>query len=231
MKWFKLSLSLLVLMLPNAYALRTVAVVNHAHVKAVIAANAYNVLRVNGDRIQHVTSTSGQYTLYADQAQGILYLKPAMSSQQIHAIVTTEHGLSFQVTLRVRNREAQTVLFIPPDSFKPRAKQWEQHTAYPSLLVTLTKAMVQGDTLEGYSRQGLQASGKPIGRIATLTPIERYQGAQVVGTVYRLHNKTQHRLQLTAAQLYRPGVRSLTLSSQVVPVKGDVFLYEVSSDE
>lgn len=233
MKWLKQSLKFILLWaiaLP-AIALQTVPIVNQGKVSAAISSKGYNTLRVNGDKIIQFLSTDGQYQLSTDPMHGFVYIKPATSTKAIHAALTTQHGRVFQVTFRVRRMSPQTIQFMPPDSFKPRAKSWEQQTTYQTLLVDLVKAMVNGQSLDGYRIRHVQSKPSPLGNIGQLTLLATYQGAHLVGQVYQLMNITKKSLQLTPEQLYRNKTRAISLSSQVVPPNGQVMVYEVVSRE
>lgn len=211
------------------FALQTIPIISHADVTATLSATGYNTLMVNGDRISQFVTTQGAYESTADATNGFLYIKPSQSHQTIDASITTEHGQQFQAHFKVSSEVAQSILFLPPDSFNARAKRWEEQTSYSTLLVQLTKAMVQGNTLEGYTVQGMQNDEEKLGNVATLQLIRQYAGAHLVGHVYQLSNITTTSLQLKPTQLYRTGTRALTLSSEVVPPKGTILVYEVVS--
>lgn len=229
MKLLPILSSLFLAVTSTTLALQTIPITSHADVTATLSADSYNTLMVNGDRISQFVTTQGAYQSTADATNGFLYIKPSQSHQTIDASITTEHGEQFQAHFKVNNETAQNILFLPPDSFKKRAKKWEEQTNYSTLLVQLTKAMVQGNALEGYTMQGMQNNEEKLGNVATLQLIRQYDGAHLIGHVYQLSNITATSLQLKPAQLYRTGTRALTLSSEVVPPKGTILVYEVAS--
>ncbi|HQS84674.1 MAG TPA: type-F conjugative transfer system secretin TraK, partial [Alphaproteobacteria bacterium] len=121
----------------------------------------------------------------------------------------TESGLTHDLKLLPQETEFQSILLKPTlVSEKPKQKI----LSYRQRLITLIKAMIQGQKIPGYRVTPLKQAERAFKKSLTIKPLLAYQGEQEEGYVYLLKNEGNDLLSLREQNLARPQDLAIALT-------------------
>lgn len=208
---------------------QTISFADNEQISVVLSSSDINRLVVQGDKIQNINAPLSLYNAKND-AGGAAYIT-LLSTLPFTMYLTTVGGHNFSLFVNPRPIVGKSVIFQPTSTFAV-TKPWEENSNYQKILVTLVKNMVNHQTPDGYLyREAGKVKSSDFCSIANLKPLAFYSSSQLTGIIFELKNKKKKPITLHPADFYRPGVRAVALSQQVVNPAATVFLYEVISYE
>lgn len=184
-------------------ALQTYKLVDHEKTEVVIASNHYTRLAVAEDRIQQIFGAEGQFDIESDDEQGQVFLKPVSkgASKVFFLTIVTEKGLTQDLRLIPKAKDAQSILFKPSllSPFPSADKKSRE-----SQIAELLHAMIQCKALASYDQTPIIQSDRKISKEEKLNPVCLYQGDHWTGRVYTLTNLHDRPTQIVASHLAQP---------------------------
>lgn len=260
----------------SCFALQTYPLVDQESTHATISETEQNRIAVFGDRIQQIFGAEGTFDVQTDDEGGQIFLKlaPALQatpkasswrevgvsmrkegspglSKTITLTIITESGLTQDLKLTPKPIDAQSLLFKP--AFHPQEEREVQKEGVSRLasLITLMKAMVGDEDLEGYTklsytkrdRVSLEtppSSALPLG-ISPFCPLSTgglrdlkvdphfiYKGDTFEGKIYILTNQGKTPLSLIEGDFSLKEDIALTLSHKTLLPQEKTKLYVIS---
>ncbi len=196
-----------------------------------------NRLVVKDDKITSIVCPTGFCTMPAlaqgsdgegapidPQGAGLLSLNV---QEPFTLYITTEKGHSFGAFIRPLAVPAVTTVFLSTEPNTKQAEVFEKTSPYTDTLASLIKAMINNRPPEGYLRQELTVKKATIDGDLRLTPLVSYQGAHLLGVMYRVSNQTSKTLDITAEMFAKPNVKALSISTQRLAPHSSLYLYQV----
>jgi conjugal transfer pilus assembly protein TraK len=156
---------------------------------------------------------------------GSLYFKPVYLTQTFSLFLTTQKGRHVSVVVTPTTGQGQTLALVPNQAAKADI-HWERNSGYLHLLQTMMLSMLQNKPLKGMQKQAVTES-----RVFShskhlqmqLTTI--FSGGQLTGLVYRITNTSKYAYRLYERTFYRPGVRAVHLSQQLLKPHHSAWVY------
>lgn len=186
-----------------------------------------NRIEVLGDQIRELTYPTGFCTdKQGDDGASFLNVNV---NEPFTLYIATESGHHFSLLVNPKAIVGKTLMF-QNDSPSQKALLWERSENYQNLLVDVMRSMMLKQTPSGYIRRWFERNKSyAIFKNVFVTPIVFYQGAHLIGRVYRLQNQSKKSLTLSPRDFYAPGVRAVALSQQTLKPLGLGTLYEITS--
>lgn len=146
--------------------------------------------------------------------------------------IDTEQNHHFSLLVYPKAIPGRTVIFQPQEGGASPKASWAKND-YESMLINLTRAMMNGDSLEGFGYQPLlgKKSRLPTCMRATIQEAGRYNGDHVIGSIQQVCNLGKTTLTLTPNSFYQHGVRSVAVGNQTLQPKECGMVYEIISRE
>ena len=184
-------------------ALQTYPLINQQKTVAPISRDQQNRIAVAGDRIQQIFGAEGFFDVQSDEVGGQIFVKCLNSKSTKPQTITliTESGLTHDLKLLPQETEFQSILLKP--TLTPE-KPKQQLLPYRQRLITLMKAMIQRQKIEGYRVASLKEAERAFKKSLTIKPLLAYQGDHEEGYVYLLKNEGNEVLSLREQSLALP---------------------------
>lgn len=233
-KWS--SLILLGLLASNqADATQLIENADKQHVQVNISARESNRLAVEGRRIANVVpGQAGQIVGKKDEAQGVLYfsLNPeAPVNGTVTLFVTDEQNTTYKLILVPRAIAAEEVILRPPADKTAAAKKASvadgRATSYQRKLKDLVLVMADDELQDGTVDKVDVNKEVPLWKEGRLILEAKFMQADFVGEKYRLTNVSSTDMLLVEQELFRRGVRVVSVRNQTLAPGDSTYIYIV----
>lgn len=174
-----------------------------------------NLFTVPGDRITAINSLDGGLTNQEQTDSGGAILA-TVSKKPFTFIVETERGLNFSVRAVPRAGVGRTIQLVSELTGTPGpAKSWEESNPYESVLVSLNRAVRQGQIPDEY--QSIPVTSEvlsvPAGLRATAARV--WTGHHLKVVLYNVENVTLSARNIRESDFWQAGTRAIMLSGVV----------------
>lgn len=194
-----------------------------------LGSDDYNRLFVQGSRILQVRGDANAYNIETDNVFGQVYIKPT-SLNPFEIYVTTEGGQTYALAVHAISGKRQDVGLLPADAQKTKAATFEDNTPYQQALVTLLRAMGNGEPLDGFDVTEVKGTAIPLGNVAMMTKIGSYAGDNLAGEIYTLQNISTQTLTIKPEQLYRDKTAAIAMQSESIAPKTSTRVFIVENE-
>lgn len=208
---------------------QNVSVSDNQESNITLGSDDYNRLFVQGSRILQVRGDDNAYNIETDNVFGQVYIKPT-SLNPFEIYVTTEGGQTYALAVHVTSGKRQDVGLLPADTEKTKAATFESNTPYQQALVTLLRAMGNGEPLDGFDVTQIKGRAIPLGNVATMTQMGAYTGDSLVGEIYTLQNTSAQTLTIKPEQLYRDKTAAIAMQSESIAPKASTRVFIVENE-
>jgi len=195
----------------------------------------YNRVFVVGESISRVRIPEGTFIIDKSEGEegasahtGSVYLKPLFDTE-VTAYFTTSLGHHFSLRVSPDESAGKTLemVSIKPQRIKRqlRPKKVSRHDVR---LKALMRAMMGQGRIKGFVRK-THLHEKPFAfkKGLELMLRERYQGQDLTGYIYRIHNTSKEAISLSNKVFANPQALSLALSTQVIKPGEYSWLYSI----
>ncbi len=179
-----------------------------------------NLFTVPGDRITAINSLDGGLTNQEQTDSGGAILA-TVSKKPFTFIVETERGLNFSIRAVPRAGVGRTIQLVSELIGTPGpAKSWEESNPYESVLVSLNRAVRQGQIPDEY--QSIPVTSEvlsvPAGLRATAARV--WTGHHLKVARYDVENVTLSARAIRESDFWQAGTRAIMLSGSVGQLVG-----------
>lgn len=206
---------------------------NDAAFNVTLSNNSPNKVVIDGELITSISGPSGAYD-QSPTEDGALILSPLVG-QNYTMFIQTDRGSSLSLNVRPQPGNGRTLRFIPmspPLRKNDDAKAWEEGQTYEKTLVTLSRAVVNGQVPDDYQEY-------PVSRMTAytpaasvrLTPDRQFVGNHLRVVRFRMTNPGNITQNLRERDFWRKGVRAVMLSQNQLYAGGEGYAWIVFSDE
>ncbi len=230
------------LFLNNAQAAQQIHVAAGDMAVAKLSAKEPTRLSLAGGRILRLLGGEGKLTGIPDEAAGEVYIQPtaAYRSKPFSLFVKSDRGVIRLLLTPVDGPAEDIVLMLSAADQSiiingkggrvgdyGKASDWERQHPYELTLTKLIRGMAVGQPPPGF---GQVAIGRPVSlwRETDITLLSRYQGANLVGEIYRVKNIDQKTLRFQEPEFYRAGILAVAMEKLLLQPGESSFLYIVS---
>lgn len=236
---FKKSLSLVLLSLAALEANATQAIhgAEDRHVQVTISAHETNRLAVSGRRISHVVpSVKGIISTQKDEALGALYFtlsNPSSRHGTVTLFVSDDQGVTYKLLLVPRQVAGEEIIVHPPSekspdvSEQPRTDADGRALSYQRRIKTLILSMADSSYQEAGLMPRRLHQEIPLWKEARLVLSAVYRDADLLGEHYRLTNVSSTDMLLVEQELYRRGVRAVSIEHHTLAPGDSTDVYIV----
>ena len=199
---------------------------DNAQVTATLSNRDLNRILVKGDKIQSVNGPTGLYAAKNDNT-GAAYIS-LYGDTHFTLFISTVKGHNISLLVAPKDGAGRTVLLQPTTA--ANNTHFEETGSYQASLITLMNIMSSGETTEDYTyHRELKAKKTNFYDVADLKPLASYHGAQFMGLVSEIINKSKQPLVLKPSYFYKPSVRAVSLSKQTIAVGEKGVVYQIFS--
>ena len=228
---------LLLSLLVNSQAEATQFIENSdkQHVQVNISARESNRLAVEGRRITNVVpGQPGLISYRKDEAQGVLYFtmvsdKPVVGT--VTLFVSDDQNASYKLILVPRPIAAEEIIVRPPTEkiFNPKRTSGGDGRAasYERRIKDLILTMADEDQQDGLADKVEINKEVPLWKEGRLILATKYIESDMVGEKYRLTNVSSTDMLLVEQELYRHGVRAISVKNQTLTPGDSTDIYIV----
>lgn len=233
-KWS--SLILLGLLASNqADATQLIDNADKQHIQVNISARESNRLAVEGRRIANVVpGQAGQIVGKKDEALGVLYfsLNPdAPVNGTVSLFVTDEQSVTYKLILVPRAIAAEEIILRPPADKSAAAKKVSsadgRATSYQRRLKDLVLVMADDELQDGTMDKVDVNKEVALWKEGRLILEAKFMQADFVGEKYRLTNVSNADMLLVEQELFRRGVRVVSVRNQTLAPNDSTYIYIV----
>jgi conjugal transfer pilus assembly protein TraK len=233
-KWSSLTLlSLLASSLVNATQL--IENSNSQHVQVNISARETNRLAIEGRRIVNVVpGQAGMIKAKKDEVQGALYftLDPdSPATGTIALFVDDDQGVTYKLILVPRAISAEEIILRPPADKRAAVKRTVtadgRAASYERRIKDLMLVMTD-DELQDSAAEKVDVNREvPLWKEGRLILASKYLMGDFVGERYHLTNVSSSDMLLVEQELYRRGVRAVSVKNQTLAPGNATEIYIV----
>lgn len=215
-----------------ACATQIVENADKGHVQVNISVNEQNRLAVDGRRIANIVpSQKGALSVAKDQSSGSLYFTLASESNQgtVTLFVTDDKGVVYKLILTPRAIAGEEIILRPPAEKGGQAsragKPDGRAASYERRIKDLMLVMADPELKDGTESVTVNKE-IPLWKEGRLVLLSKYLDGDMVGEKYRLTNISTADMLLVEQELYRRGVRAVSIEYQTLPVgeSTDIFI-------
>lgn len=206
---------------------------NDAAFSVTLSNTSPNKVVIDGELITSISGPTGAYDKEVTD-DGALILSPLVG-QNFTMFLHTERGSSLSLNVKPQPGSGRTLRFAPvspPTRQNDEAKAWEEGQTYEKTLVTLSRAVVNGQVPDEYqeypvSRMPAYSPASPV----HLTPERQFVGSHLRVVRFRMNNPGYITLSLHERDFWQRGVRAVMLSQSELYAAGQGYVWVVFSDE
>ena len=192
-----------------------------------------NKIIIDGELVTSLSGPAGAYD-QSTTPEGALLLSP-LGGQNFTVFLQTAGGTSVSLNVQPKPGTGRTLRFTPlsmPAHSNEEAKAWEEGQNYEKTLVTLSRAVVNGQVPDDYQEY-------PVSRMAAytpatsvrLTPERQFVGNHLRVVRFRMPTPGNITQNLRERDFWRKGVRAVMLSQNQLYAGGEGYAWIVFSDE
>lgn len=172
-----------------------------------------NLFTVPGDRITAINSLDGGLTNQEQTDSGGAILA-TVSKKPFTFIVETERGLNFSIRAVPRAGVGRTIQLVTELVGTPGpAKAWEESNPYESVLVTLNRAVRQGNIPDDYQAVPVTSEMLQVPAGLRASAEKAWTGHHLKVVRYSLENMTLSPRIVRESDFWQPGTRAIMLST------------------
>ncbi|EKE00995.1 MAG: IncF plasmid conjugative transfer pilus assembly protein TraK, partial [uncultured bacterium] len=201
---------------------------DNEQVNVVLSNRDINRVLVKADKIQSINGPTGLYTAKND-VSGSVYIS-LYGEVPFTVFASTVKGHNFSLLITPRAVTGRTVI-LEPTSPSLLTARFEETDGYQKLLVTLINGMINSEALEDYAYGEIKKSKKTSVGVVSIKPIASYSGSHLLGIISEVKNKSKAPIALKPSYFYKPGVRAVALSQQMLGPSETGLLYQVIGRE
>jgi conjugal transfer pilus assembly protein TraK len=212
--WISLLISL------NVCATQIVEHADRGHQQANISANEQNRLAIEGRRIANVVpSQKGVLAFVKDESLGALYFTLANDSPQhgtVTVFVSDDKGVTYKLILVPRPIAGAEIILRPPKAHG--SNMYREGTvkgrtySYQGNIKNHMLLMADGSASDHHGIEVIAVDKEvPLWKEGQLRMVSKYKGDDFVGEKYHLTNVSPSPMRLVEQELYRPGVRAISI--------------------
>ena len=233
--WGALLLSLLA---AEAGATQLIEHADRGHVSVNISASETNRLAIEGRRIAHVVpSVKGVLAGQKDEALGAYYFTLANASPHpgtVTVFVSDEKGLTYKLILVPRPMAGEEIIIRPPEEKMPpssRAVTGGRALSYQRRIKDLMLVMADDELKDRVEAVAVNQE-VALWKETRLVLLAKYLDSDMVGEKYQLSNVSPSPMLLVEQELYRQGVRAVSVQHHtLMPGDGtDVYIVRERKD-
>lgn len=219
----------------NAHATQVIEGADRTHVQVNISAKEANRLAIAGRRIANVVpSVAGVLVGQKDEALGAYYFTLASDSPNqatITIFVSDDKGVAYKLVLVPRPVSGEEIILRPPSekggaaSPAPRTTADGRAVSYQRKIKDLVLVMADPALQESVDSIAVNKE-VPLWKEGRLVLLAKYLDGDLVGEKYRLTNVSPSDMLLVEQELYRRGVRAVSIEHHTLPAGDgtDIFL-------
>ncbi len=234
-KWSSLTLLALLLSSSLANATQLIENSNTQHVQVNMSARETNRLAVEGRRIVNVVpGQAGMLKAKKDEAKGALYFSldpetPATGT--VTLFVDDDQGITYKLILVPRAISGQEIVLRPPAEKAAAATRTNSADGREATYARRIKDLVllmSDDELQDSAADKIDVNKEvPLWKEAKLVLSSKYLMGAFVGEKYRLTNISSNDMLLVEQELYRRGVRAVSVKNQTLAPGNATDIYIV----
>lgn len=210
---------------------------SHAqHVQVNISASETNRLAVEGRRITNVVPAQpGLISAKKDEAQGALYFTLATNQSVVGTVtlfVSDDHNVTYKLILVPRPIAGEEIILRPPtekvSSTTAKDRRADGRAASYQRRIKDMILMMADDELQDAAVDKVDVNAEiPLWKEGYLTLAARYHQADLVGEKYLLKNVSRRDMLLVEQELFRRGVRAVSVQHQTLTPGDSTAIYIV----
>jgi conjugal transfer pilus assembly protein TraK len=189
-----------------------------------------NKLTVVGDKITDVFATQG-YLEYQNDESGNLYTY-VRNAEPFTAFISTQKGHTFSIQVKPQVKPSVTAVFMPKESLQVSSSSDLVNGEYVGTLVALSKAMIQGKTIDGYGvhtlNEPLTLEARSMRKEFKAFLVSEYRGEKMKGQIILIKNISKDTMKLTEDLFKISGTRAITLSDELMPPNHETLVYVIT---
>ena len=179
-----------------------------------------NLFTVPGDRITAINSLDGGLTNQEQPDSGGAILA-TVSKKPFTFIVETERGLNFSIRAVPRAGVGRTIQLVSELVGTPGpAKSWEESSPYEGILVSLNRAVRQGQIPDEYQAVPVTSESLQVPAGLRATAEKVWTGHHLKVVRYSLENISFSPRMIRESDFWQPGTRAIMLSSPAGQLTG-----------
>lgn len=182
-------------------------------VTVTISSNDLTRIAMHGDsRIEQVWGNKEDLEIQPDKERGQLYIKPLTNNPALSFFVRDTEGSTYTIIAKQANIPSETVIL--KSGHRKTTKGYYKSETYIESINRLIKAMALEADLEDYSSNRHEHPVR-LWRGFDIKLVSRYNGQQLVGETYVIHNKTGEKVSFHESEFFSFGedVRAVSLES------------------
>ncbi|PKA32737.1 type-F conjugative transfer system secretin TraK [Cedecea lapagei] len=206
---------------------------NDAAFNVTLSNNNPSKVVVDGELITSISGPAGAY----DQSttdDGALILSPLVA-QNFTLFIQTNHGSSLSLNVRPQPGNGKTLRFTPmspPLRKNDDAKAWEEGQTYEKTLVSLSRAVVNGQVPDDYVEYTVsRMTAYTPSTTVRLSPERQFVGNHLRIVRFRMTNPGSITQNLRERDFWQKGVRAVMLSQHQLYSGGEAYAWIVFSDD
>jgi conjugal transfer pilus assembly protein TraK len=218
-RWRSLSLLAAALSSP-VFATQIVEQSDKQPVQVNVSAREANRLAVEGRRIASVVPAQpGLVSAKKDETQGVMYF--TLTGEQTGTVtlfVTDELGINYKIVLVPRPIGAEEIILRPPAEKLVAKKGADgKATSYQRRAKDLIVVMADEEAAAAANVERVKVNKEiPLWQEARLVLVARFNDTDIVGEKYLLTNVSGAPMVLVEQELYRRGVRAISIKNQTL---------------
>lgn len=234
-KWSSPTLFALLLSSSLANATQLIENANTQHVQVNMSARETNRLAVEGRRIVNVVpGQAGMLKAKKDEAQGALYFSldpdtPATGT--VTLFVDDDQGVTYKLILVPRAISGEEIVLRPPADKAAAAKRTNSADGRAATYARRIKELVllmSDEELQDSAADKIDVNKEvPLWKEGKLVLASKYLMGDFVGEKYRLNNVSTTDMLLVEQELYRRGVRAVSVKNQTLAPGNATDIYIV----
>ncbi|MCP9269141.1 type-F conjugative transfer system secretin TraK [Xenorhabdus sp. XENO-1] len=192
-----------------------------------------NLFTVAGDRITAINSLDGQLTRQEQTDSGGIVIA-TLQDKPFTFIIETERGLNFSIRAVPRQGSGRTIQLVSELSGTGNsAKTWEESVPYETMLVTLNRAIHNGNIPDDYRAIPVTNETLAVPSEFKATAKNVWVGHHLKVVQYSVENKLPITLNVKESDFWQPGTRAVMFneSTQQIIGAGRMLIYVTSSEE
>lgn len=232
--FFTFSLVIFIICSQSALALQSKTIKDNQTVFVKISSKELTHIFVKNDHILSVRGIDGAYQITKDEVQGAIFIKPTpfYQNRAFNLFISTEEGHSYTLLLSPLDIPAENIELRSLSPSKKLAEHWEKNSPYSEIIISLMKAMENGDYPEGYAVIPMdKIKSKRLDSGLTMQLVTLYQGAKLQGEIWLVKNTCRRKNYAFPQYFYQDNVRAISVVNEEVNYNDSTYLFRIVDHE